>query len=145
MTAPRPHDTSPFHPPSSVYDFTNVSISVYIQKFSSYFFHVVFKLSFGTVYISHFRMRSCRNTLEVILALTWYVLVCAIYPRSSVCISILVSILPQVCCLRFTTTGALTSFFCSSRRISSPMERLRDKGHGSHFHALRSSQALPSQ
>ena len=84
MTAPRPHETSPFHPPSSVYVLTNVSISVYIQKFSTYFFHVVFKMSFGTVYISHFPMRSCRNSLEVILSLTWYVLVCEIYPRSSV-------------------------------------------------------------
>ena len=52
MSAPRPHETSPFHPPSSVYVLTNVSISVYIQKFSTYFFHVVFKMSFGTVYIS---------------------------------------------------------------------------------------------
>ena len=84
MTAPRPHETSPFHPPSSVYVLTNVSISVYIQKFSTYFFHVVFKMSFGTVYISHFPMRSCRNSLEVILSLTLYVLVCVIYPLSSV-------------------------------------------------------------
>ena len=81
MWAPRPYETDPFHPPSSVHVLPIASISVYIQKFSTYFFHMVFTMCFGTVYI---RMRSCRNTLEVILSLIWYVLVCAIYPRSSV-------------------------------------------------------------
>ena len=85
MSAPRPYETSPFHSPSSVHVLTTVSISVYIQKFSTFFFHMVFTMCFGTMYIFHIRMRSCRNTLEVILSLIRYVLVCAIYPQSSVC------------------------------------------------------------
>ena len=74
-----------FRPPSSVHVLGVVPISVYIQKFSPYFFHMVFTMCFGTVYNFYFRMRSCRNTLEIILSLIWYVLVCAINPRSSVC------------------------------------------------------------
>ena len=67
MSAPGPYETNPFHPPSSVHVLTKAPISVYIQKFSTYFFHMVFTMCFGTVYICHLRMRSCRNTLEVIL------------------------------------------------------------------------------
>ena len=85
MSAPRSYETNPFQPHSSVHVLSIVSISIYIPKFSIYFFHMVFEMSFGTVYISHFRLRSWRNTLEVILSSTWYMLVCAIYPRSSVC------------------------------------------------------------
>ena len=85
MSRLRPYETYPFHPPSSVHVPTVVSISIYIQKFSTCFFHMVYTMCLGTVYISRFRMRSCRNTLEVILLLIWYVLVCAVYPLSSVC------------------------------------------------------------
>ena len=80
-----PYETNPFRPPSSVHVLSIVPISVYTQKFSTYFFHMVFSMCFGTVYIFYFRMRSCRNTLEIILSLIWYVLVFVINPRSSVC------------------------------------------------------------
>ena len=104
MSAPRPHETNPFHPPSSVHVLTIAPISIYMQKFSTFSFHMVFTMCFGTVYIFHFHMRSCRNTLDVILSLIWYKLVCAIYPRSLVCnLHLYVS--------QYFTPGVLPAFY----------------------------------
>ena len=104
MSAPRPHETNPFHPPRSVHVLTIAPISIYMQKFSTFSFHMVFTMCFGTVYIFHFHMRSCRNTLDVILSLIWYKLVCAIYPRPLVCnLHLYVS--------QYFTPGVLPAFY----------------------------------
>ena len=49
MSAPRPYETDPFHPPRSVHVLTIASISIYIQMCSSLFYHMVPTVCLGTV------------------------------------------------------------------------------------------------
>ena len=49
MSGPRPYETDPFHPPSSVHTVTTVSISIFMQKCSSLFCHVVLTLCLGAL------------------------------------------------------------------------------------------------
>ena len=49
MSAPRPYEKNPFHPPNSVHVLTIVPISIYIQMCSSLFYHMVLTVCLGTV------------------------------------------------------------------------------------------------
>ena len=80
MSAPRPYETYPFHPPALFLLYIKINFYLYTKLFQ-FFFHVVLTLSLETMYICHLRMRSFRTTyfkvhghFEVILSSVWYVL-----------------------------------------------------------------------
>ena len=79
MSAPRPYETNPFHPPALLRHPIIVSIDIYILEFCKYFFLMVFTLCLGTEYTRHLRMRFSRLPLtlsyEVILSSIQHVLV----------------------------------------------------------------------
>ena len=62
MSAPRPYETDPLRPPSSVHVLYWYQFLYICQRFSSDFIHVVIALRLGTMQICHLRMRSSRIT-----------------------------------------------------------------------------------
>ena len=62
MSAPRPYETDPLHPSSSVPQPMLISIPVCIQKCPSYLSHMVLILCLDAVFSCHLRMRSCKTT-----------------------------------------------------------------------------------
>ena len=62
MSGPRPYETNPFHPSALFTPCTTIEFYVYTHNGYSCFFHVVFTLCLGILYICHLRMRSSRTT-----------------------------------------------------------------------------------
>mgnify|MGYP000654054401 CR=1 FL=1 len=65
MSAPRPYETDPFHPPALFRHPTIPSIDIYMLEFWRYFFLMVSTLCLGAEYTRHLRMRSSRLPLTL--------------------------------------------------------------------------------